>query len=139
MVEAVVVVVVVGDVVVVEVEVELGLEVVVVVDGGWVVLDGGPVVVVDRGPVVVVVAGATAGGGTGKLQSADAQSPGVVAWTNSVPGCVDTDSTGSGGPDCRQANAGSVVPMPDRFPTTCTVPTGSGGAIGVSRRLVVPA
>ena len=75
--------------------------VVVVVDGGTtvdVVVGGtavvvGVVVVVADGTVTVVVVVGGIGAGATNVHMADAQSPGVAAWTISTPGRLEYDQT----------------------------------------------
>jgi len=77
------------------------IEVVVVVDGGTtvdVVVGGtavvvGVVVVVADGPVAVAVVVGGIGAGATNVHMADAQSPGVAAWTISTPGRLEYDQT----------------------------------------------
>jgi hypothetical protein len=56
-----------------------------------------------------------------------------------MPGSVLKDHTGRGGPDDRQASAGSVVPTPPRKPMRVWVPLVGMDATGVRATLGVPA
>jgi hypothetical protein len=121
----------------VDVLVEVEVEVDVLVDVAGSVVDG--VLEVGTWVVVVdVVAGDAPAAEAGKVNNAEAQSEGVVAWTSSNPGHAESVNTWSGGPVRRHVNAGSVVPKADSVPTSSTLPPAGGGDCGVRGMLPTP-